>query len=153
MRVLVTGSSGHLGEALTRVLAAEGCDVVGLDVVASPSTARTGSLVDRPTVRRSLEGVDAVVHTATLHKPHVSTHSRQDFVDTNVSGTLILLEEAVRAGVGAVVFTSTTSAFGRALSPHRACLRQRPGPARPGLVAPVRLRSRARLLARRRGPP
>jgi nucleoside-diphosphate-sugar epimerase len=58
-----------------------------------------------------------VLHPATLHKPHVGSHSRQDFVDTNISGTLTLLEEAAAAGVGSFVFTSTTSAFGRALTP------------------------------------
>src|SRR6266567_4562912 len=64
-----------------------------------------------------MRGVDAVLHAATLHKPHVVTHSRQDFVDTNITGTLNLLEEATSAGVAAFVFTSTTSAFGRALTP------------------------------------
>src|SRR5204863_1087225 len=43
--------------------------------------------------------------------------SRQDFVDTNVTGTLNLLEEARSAGVVSFVFTSTTSAFGAALTP------------------------------------
>ena len=60
-----------------------------------------------------MAGADAVLHTATLHKPHVGSHARQAFVDTNVTGTLVLLEEAVAAGVGRFVFTSTTSAFGR----------------------------------------
>lgn len=55
-----------------------------------------------------------MLHTATLHKPHVSTHTRQAFVDTNISGTLNLLEEAVEQNVGAFVFTSTTSTFGDA---------------------------------------
>jgi len=64
-----------------------------------------------------MSGVRAVLHTATLHKPHIATHPRQDFVDTNITGTLNLLEEAAAAGVGAFVFTSTTSAFGRALTP------------------------------------
>jgi UDP-glucose 4-epimerase len=117
MRVLVTGSSGHLGEALVRVLGAEGIDVVGLDVLDSPHTSAVGSIADRALVRRSMAGVDAVLHVATLHKPHVGSHARQDFVDTNITGTLNLLEEAVAAGVGSFVFTSTTSAFGRALSP------------------------------------
>jgi UDP-glucose 4-epimerase len=58
-----------------------------------------------------------VLHTATLHKPHVATHTRQDFIDTNITGTLNLLEEAAAAGVGAFVFTSTTSVFGRASTP------------------------------------
>jgi UDP-glucose 4-epimerase len=117
MRVLVTGSSGHLGEALMRVLGDEGVDVVGLDVLASPYTTVVGSVADRGCVRRCMDGVDAVLHTATLHKPHVGSHRREDFVHTNVEGTLVLLEEAVAAGVSRFVFTSTTSAFGRALVP------------------------------------
>ncbi len=117
MRVLVTGSSGHLGEALVRVLGADGVDVVGLDVLDSPHTDVVGSIADRAVARRSMAGVEAVLHAATLHKPHVGSHGRQEFVDTNITGTLNLLEEAVAAGVGAFVFTSTTSAFGEALSP------------------------------------
>src|SRR4029079_4773424 len=58
----------------------------------------------------------AVIHAATLHKPHIATHTAQQFVDVNVGGTLALLEESVAAGVAAFVFTSTTSAFGAALS-------------------------------------
>ncbi len=117
MRILVTGSSGHLGEALLRVLGAEGEEIVGLDLLDSEYTTAVGSIADRDFVRRCAEGVDAILHTATLHKPHVGSHSRQAFVDTNVTGTLNLLEEAVAAGVGRFVFTSTTSAFGRALTP------------------------------------
>ena len=117
MRILVTGSAGHLGEALVRVLRDQGHDVVGVDLLPSPTTDAAGSVADRDFVRRSLRGMDAVVHAATLHKPHVESHRRQDFVDTNVTGTLNLLEEAVAAGAGRFVFTSTTSAFGRALAP------------------------------------
>jgi UDP-glucose 4-epimerase len=116
-RVLVTGSAGHLGEALVRVLRASGRDVAGLDLLPSPFTTTTGSIADRATVRRCLDGVGTVLHPATLHKPHVGSHRRQDFVDTNITGTLTLLEEAAAAGVGSFVFTSTTSAFGRALTP------------------------------------
>jgi UDP-glucose 4-epimerase len=117
MKVLVTGSSGHLGEALVRTLQATPHHAVGLDRVASPYTLHLGSITDRDFVRRYMRGVDAVLHTATLHKPHVATHARQDFLDTNVTGTLHLLEEAVAAGVTVFVFTSTTSVFGRALTP------------------------------------
>ena len=115
--VLVTGSAGHLGEALVRTLRDGGRPVVGLDRRPSPTTDVVASVTDRAAVRRALDGASAVLHTATLHKPHVGSHPRQAFVDTNVSGTLVLLEEAVAAGVGAFVFTSTTSAFGRALTP------------------------------------
>jgi UDP-glucose 4-epimerase len=64
-----------------------------------------------------MRGVRAVIHAATLHKPHVATHTNQDFLDTNVTGTLVLLEEARAAGVQSFIFTSTTSAFGSALTP------------------------------------
>jgi UDP-glucose 4-epimerase len=116
-KVLVTGSSGHLGEALVRVLRDGGYDVTGIDVRPSPYTAVVGSVADRAVVRECLAGADAVLHTATLHKPHVGSHGKQAFVDTNVTGTLTLLEEAVAAGLSSFVFTSTTSAFGRALTP------------------------------------
>lgn len=64
MRILVTGSAGHPGEALVRVLGA-----------------------DRATVRNARRGVEAVLRSATLHLPHVATHSRQALFDTNVTGT------------------------------------------------------------------
>jgi UDP-glucose 4-epimerase len=100
-----------------RVLPTDGHEPVGLDILDSPYTSVIGSIADRGCVRRSMAGVDAVIHAATLHKPHVGTHGRQEFVDTNMTGTLNLLEEAVAAGVSRFVFTSTTSAFGRALAP------------------------------------
>ncbi|HWX80578.1 MAG TPA: NAD(P)-dependent oxidoreductase [Steroidobacteraceae bacterium] len=117
MRILVTGSAGHLGEALMRTLQGAGRAAIGLDIKSSPFTQRVGSIIDRDFVAQCLRGVDAVVHAATLHKPHIASHTRQQFIDTNVTGTLNLLEAAVAAGVKSFVFTSTTSAFGRALSP------------------------------------
>jgi len=117
MKILITGSSGHLGEALMRTLKNGEHEILGLDIVPSEFTDQVGSIVDRDFVRRCMRGVDAVLHTATLHKPHVVTHSRQSFVDTNITGTLNLLEEAVNGGGRSFVFTSTTSAFGSALTP------------------------------------
>ena len=117
MKVLVTGSAGHLGEALVRNLLDLQYEVVGLDILASPFTTHAGSIADRSFVQRCMKGVQAVFHAATLHKPHVATHRRQDFVDTNITGTLNLLEEAVVANVECFVYTSTTSVFGDALVP------------------------------------
>ena len=117
MQTLVTGSAGHLGEALMRTLRSDGVAARGIDVKASPFTDAVGSIAERAFVREALRGVDTVLHTATLHKPHIATHSRQDFIDTNISGTLNLLEEAIDAGVQQFVFTSTTSAYGFALQP------------------------------------
>jgi nucleoside-diphosphate-sugar epimerase len=94
-----------------------GDDVTGVDLKPSPYTTVVGSVTDRAVVRGCMAGAGAVLHTATLHKPHVGSHGKQAFVDTNVTGTLTLLEEAVAAGVRGFVFTSSTSAFGRALTP------------------------------------
>jgi nucleoside-diphosphate-sugar epimerase len=113
----VTGSSGHLGEALVRAFRGQGHEVVGLDVLDSPCTTVVGSIADRACVRRCMAGIDGVVHAATLHKPHVGSHQRANFIETNITGTLHLLEEAVSAHVSRLLFTSTTSVFGRALQP------------------------------------
>lgn len=117
MKILVTGSSGHLGAGLMQTLRHRDVEVIGTDILASAFTDQVGSITDRAHVRRCIQGADAVLHTATLHKPHVATHTKQDFIDTNVTGTLNLLEEAVLAGVRAFIFTSTTSTFGDAMNP------------------------------------
>ena len=115
MKVLVTGSSGHLGEALVRTLRDLQHEVVGLDLLESPFTTCVGSITDRSCVRHCMSDVQTVFHAATLHKPHVATHTPQDFVDTNITGTLNLLEESVKTGVESFVFTSSTSVLGDAL--------------------------------------
>src|SRR5438445_1676817 len=117
MPILVTGSAGHLGEAIVRTLRERGQPVRSIDLKASPYTDRVGSIRHRDFVRGCMRKVHTVFHVAALHKPHVATHSIRDFVDTNVGGTFALLEEAAAANVERFVFTSTTSAFGVALTP------------------------------------
>jgi nucleoside-diphosphate-sugar epimerase len=117
MGILVTGSSGHLGEALVRTLRERGERVRGMDLLPSPFTDVVGSIVDRAGVDEAMRGIEAVLHAATLHKPHVATHARQAFVDVNVTGTLNLLEAAAANNVRAFIYTSTTSSFGDALTP------------------------------------
>lgn len=122
--VLVTGSSGHLGHALMLTLQAYGHTPLGIDVKPStrPDTLQ-GSITDRPFIRELLASrptVQHIIHTATLHKPHTGSHTKQDFISTNVTGTLILLEEAAALHpqqVKSLIFVSTTSTFGAALSP------------------------------------
>ncbi|HEY6790139.1 MAG TPA: NAD-dependent epimerase/dehydratase family protein, partial [Trebonia sp.] len=96
-KVLVTGSSGHLGEALVRVLRARRPDgrgggrggrggqggessVAGLDLKPGPYTDITADITDRSAVRQALaaSGATAVIHAATLHKPHVGSHGKQE---------------------------------------------------------------------------
>ncbi|KAL2262627.1 hypothetical protein VTK26DRAFT_662 [Humicola hyalothermophila] len=134
--VLVTGSAGHLGKALMLSLPSLGYAPVGIDINASETTTLVGSITDTAflaAVFASHGPFDHVVHAATLHKPHVGSHSKNDFVQTNIAGTLALLEQAssslVRSeeggvrrggeGVKSFVYVSTTSAFGAALAPAR----------------------------------
>lgn len=119
MSILVTGSAGHLGEALMRTFRAEGMTATGVDIKHSGYTDLVGDIAERDFVKTAMRGIRTVIHTATLHKPHVATHSKQDFVDTNITGTLNLLEEAALQGVSAFLFTSTTSTFGAAMNPAK----------------------------------
>ncbi len=100
-----------------RTLRDAGRDAIGLDLLPSPFTDHTGDLADPAFVDSHMPGIGAVIHTATLHKPHVATHTKQAFIDTNISGTLNVLQAAATHGVAAVVYTSTTSVFGDALVP------------------------------------
>ena len=96
---------------------------LGVDILSSPTTHQVGSISDRPFVAAlfaSHPTVRHVVHAATLHKPHVDSHTQQDFVDTNITGTLTLLElsaSALSSRLESFLFVSTTSAFGSVLSP------------------------------------
>lgn len=119
MRTLITGSSGHLGEAIARTLVDRGADYIGIDIKAGAFTTHIGSILDPAFIRDAMTNVDVIYHAATLHKPHVVTHSRQDFIDTNISGTQTLLSAAILAGVRSFIFTSTTSTFGDAMIPLR----------------------------------
>src|SRR5579863_8042100 len=100
MRILLTGSSGWLGQTLVPRLERDGHEVVGLDPVPAPTTSIVGSIADRDCVARAMRDfeVEAVVHSGAIHKPHVETHARSEFIAVNVQGTLNLLEEAVAPG-------------------------------------------------------
>jgi UDP-glucose 4-epimerase len=113
MNILVTGSSGWLGQHLVPRLKQGGHRVIGLDPVPGPHTDIAGSVADRATVRTAIRhhAIQGIVHGGALHKPHVATHDTSQFIAVNVQGTLNLLEEATAPGspVDRFVFTSTTS--------------------------------------------
>jgi UDP-glucose 4-epimerase len=117
MRILITGSSGQLGSEIARQLSSQH-DIIGIDMVEGVWTHQRVDIVDREAVRRLMKGIDAVIHIASLHAPHLITVSKQAFIDVNITGTLNLLEDATEGGVRRFVYTSSTSLYGHALIPH-----------------------------------
>lgn len=111
MRILLTGSSGWLGRFLAPRLRDAGHAVIGLDVAPGADTDVAGTVADAALIERVFgeHGIEAVIHGGALHKPDIVRYSKQAFVDVNTTGTLNLLEAAVRAGHDRFVFTSTTS--------------------------------------------
>jgi UDP-glucose 4-epimerase len=113
MNILVTGSSGWLAQDLIPRLKRVGHTVIGLDPLAGPHTDIVGTVADRDTVRKAIRDhrIQGIVHAGALHKPQVATHDPARFIETNVQGTLNLLQEATAPGstVDRFVFTSTTS--------------------------------------------
>ena len=111
MRVLITGAGGRVGQALRTVLQGQNL-VCGLDRVPAPGVDAVGDLGDASVVARALHGVDAVVHCAALHAPHVGRVDEREFQRINVDATLALWHAARAAGVRRFVFTSTTALYG-----------------------------------------
>lgn len=119
MRILVTGSSGRIGRAIY-VRLCRGHDVVGLDRAPSSTADYVGDVTDGVLLRKALRGVDAVVHTAAFHAPHVGHVAEELFERVNVGATRLLARLALDAGIGRFVFTSTTALYGDAATPPHA---------------------------------
>lgn len=114
MRIVLTGSSGRVGRAIYNALAPHH-DVVGIDRAPFATTDITGDFVDGVLLERAMQGADAVIHTAALHAPHVDTIPDAEFERVNVMGTHLVIAAAQAAGVGRIVFTSTTALYGHAV--------------------------------------
>lgn len=114
MRILITGSSGQLGAAIAAGLPPTH-SVVGVDILPGPQTTHLGSVTDRDLIFQLTKNVEAIIHTASLHARHLHQQSHTAFVETNVQGTLNLLEAAVENKVQRFVYTSTTSLYGQAM--------------------------------------
>lgn len=129
-RVLVTGAGGFIGSHLTERLVAAGADVRAfvhyrgdggwgwLD--ASPVRERidviAGDVADRDSVTRAMRGTEVVFHLAALIGIPYSYHAPISYVRTNIEGTLNVLQAARETGVARVVHTSTSEAYGTALT-------------------------------------
>lgn len=116
-RVAVTGAGGFIGRALCRTLVAEGAEVVGLEldparrnvVTESGASFAACDVRDAAALRRALDGIDGVFHTAA----HIHEGERMDdFVDLNVRGTVNVCEAAASAGAGRVVHLSSVVVYG-----------------------------------------
>lgn len=130
MRVLVTGADGFIGSHLTEALVRRGHDVRAfvlynsfnswgwLDQCAADVAGKfdvfTGDVRDPNGVRTAMKGCDAVLHLAALIAIPYSYHSPDTYVDTNVKGTLNIVQAARDLGVSKVVQTSTSEVYGTA---------------------------------------
>lgn len=131
-RILVTGADGFIGSHLTEALVREGYDVRAfvlynsfgswgwLDRCAPDVKGRfeifAGDVRDPHGVRAAMKGCDAVLHLAALIAIPYSYYSPDTYVDTNVKGTLNVVQAARELGVGRVVHTSTSEVYGTARS-------------------------------------
>lgn len=116
MRILVTGAAGLIGSGVAGRLSADH-DVIGLDLVPRAQVAIVADCFDVADWGRTVGAIDAIVHVAALHAPHVGQRSDADFRRANVDATARLLDFALSAGVRHFVLTSTTSLYGHALEP------------------------------------
>jgi NAD dependent epimerase/dehydratase len=129
-KVLVTGADGFIGSHLVEALLAKGCDVrafvyynsfnswgwldtLPLDI-ARGLDVFSGDIRDPNGVFEAMKGCDVVFHLAALIAIPFSYHSPDSYVDTNVKGTLNVLQAARRLGAERVVITSTSEVYGTA---------------------------------------
>ena len=130
MKVLVTGADGFIGSHLTEVLVRAGHEVRAfvfynsfnswgwLDQCTADVKGQfevfAGDIRDPHGVRTALRGCEAVLHLAALIAIPYSYHSPDTYVDTNIKGTLNVVQAARELGVAKVVQTSTSEVYGTA---------------------------------------
>ncbi len=114
MKILLTGSSGRVGRAIFAALSPEH-EVTGIDRNVFSTTHVIGDVADAETLKPLLYGVDAVIHTAGPHAPHVGTVPDAEFERVNIEGTRTVFELARAAGVSRFLYTSTTALYGHAI--------------------------------------
>lgn len=129
-KVLVTGADGFIGSHLTEELVRQGYDVRAFSLYNSFNTwgwldtlpaevmdnveVFTGDVRDPNGVRTSMKGCDAVLHLAALIAIPYSYHSPDAYVDTNIKGTLNVLQAARDLETERVLVTSTSEVYGTA---------------------------------------
>lgn len=120
MRILITGAAGKLGSTAVESLRRAGHQVTGIDLTASSTTDYVIDIRDLKSLIDLTGGFDAIIHTAALHGKQMDEgYDRQNFVDTNISGTLNLLSVCVQNGIRRFLFISSTSLYGKAMVSQR----------------------------------
>jgi dTDP-glucose 4,6-dehydratase len=130
MKTLITGADGFIGSHLTEALVRQGHDVRAfvlynsfnswgwLDHCAQDVQGKfeifPGDVRDPNGVRTAMKGCDAVLHLAALIAIPYSYHSPDTYIDTNIKGTLNIVQAARDLGVAKVVHTSTSEVYGTA---------------------------------------
>lgn len=131
MKVLVTGADGFIGSHLTEILLEQGYDVKAFTYYNSFNTwgwldtlpkqkldqieIFAGDIRDPNGVYEAMKGVDQVFHLAALIAIPFSYHSPDSYVDTNIKGTLNVLQAANKHQTSRVLVTSTSEVYGTAL--------------------------------------
>jgi nucleoside-diphosphate-sugar epimerase len=120
MRIFLTGGTGFIGGNVAKKLRERGDEVVAL--VRSPEKAAKlreagcelvqGDLSDTAVIRRGLEGADACIHAAAVYKVGIPKSERQPMYESNVNGTENVLDAAIDAGTGKIIYVSTVGVFG-----------------------------------------
>lgn len=114
MRILMTGGSGDLGTLLAGDLTKAGHSPVNIDMATPKAPGADfvkGSILDRQTLAKAMNGADMAVHIAAWHGIHEAerTKTAEEFHDLNVTGTFNVLEAAAQSGAKKFVFISSTS--------------------------------------------
>ena len=124
MRVLITGGTGFTGSHAVRRYLARGHSVRVLDnqkgvffdeLGGAGAEIQLGSVADRETVRRAVQGVELVHHIAAAFR--AINVPKTVYKSVNVDGTRIVAEEALRAGARRVVYCSTEGVHGHVVQP------------------------------------
>ncbi|NII09326.1 NAD(P)-dependent oxidoreductase [Oleiagrimonas sp. C23AA] len=114
--VLVTGAAGRLGQAML-MHGLGGSRLHGADLEPCTAGVERCDITRSEDVAAALDGVQAVVHAAALHAPHVGLVSERRFMQVNVDATRRLYEMAAERGVSRFVFLSSTAVYGAAATP------------------------------------
>jgi nucleoside-diphosphate-sugar epimerase len=115
-KILVTGSSGRLGQVIVNQLKSRNYDVLGIDLNEAPTTDRQIDIRDSEQVNQLTKGFHAIIHTAAIHGRHYELeYPREEFIKTNIGGTFNLLNASALNGIKKFIYTSTTSIYGNAM--------------------------------------